>query len=103
MKTKSFDDYLKKRLDKKEIKEIEEQALLEKESLASLQEDVWKLLSGYMKKEKVGFNELVRRLNITPAQASRIQKKEANLTLASVAHIFSLMKQKPRITTYRSK
>jgi hypothetical protein len=101
MKTKSFNDYLKKRLNKSEIAEIEEQATLEKEGLVSLQEDIWESLSDYMKKEAIGFNELVRRLNITPTQMVRIQKRQANLTLASVAHIYSLMKKTPHIVGKR--
>ena len=40
MKTKDFKTYLKKRLDKKEIVKIEEQALLEKRALQSLQDDI---------------------------------------------------------------
>ncbi|MFA6409371.1 MAG: hypothetical protein WCW01_04265 [Gammaproteobacteria bacterium] len=35
MKTKSFQDYLEKRLSKKEIKKIEEEAKLEKDALLS--------------------------------------------------------------------
>lgn len=37
MKTKSFQEYLEKRLDKDEIAEIEEQALLEIKILKSIQ------------------------------------------------------------------
>ena len=79
MKTKSFDEYLEKRLNKAEIAEIEEQAKLEKEGLVSLQQDIWNLLQRYMKKEDIGFNELGRRLDVTPTQLSRIQKAQANL------------------------
>lgn len=39
MKTKSFKMYLEKRLNKKEIAEIEEQALLEQRALKNLQDD----------------------------------------------------------------
>ena len=48
-----------------------------------------------MTQENIGFNELVRRLGISPTQVSKIQKGEANLTLTSIAHIFSLLNRMP--------
>ncbi len=52
----------------------------------------------YMADEEIGFNELMHRLNISPTtQASKIQSGEANLTLASVAHICTFLKMKPRL------
>ena len=51
-----------------------------------------------MVQEKIGFNELVRRLGSSPAQVSKIQKGEANLTIATLAHIFALLKKMPHIT-----
>ncbi|HLB42121.1 MAG TPA: hypothetical protein VJN02_04595 [Gammaproteobacteria bacterium] len=95
MKTKSFQHYLEKRLNKSEIAEIEKQAKLEIEFLRSLQEDISKAVAKYMVIEKIGFNELVRRLNISPTQASKIQSGNANLTLATIAHIFALLKMRP--------
>lgn len=97
MKTKSFDKYLEKRLNKVEIAKIETQAKLEKEALASLQKDIAKALDEYMAEEKIGFNELVRRLDISPTQVVKIKNREANLTLASIAHIFALLRKKPHI------
>ena len=97
MKTKNFDDNLKKRLNKAEIAEIEKIAELEHIAYRSLQADVAKAIKDYMEKEKIGFNELVRRLDISPTQVSKIQKGEANLTLASIAHIFALLKRHPRL------
>ncbi len=101
MKTKSFKIYLEKRLDKKEIAEIEAQALLEKQALQSLQDDISNTIAEYMTKEKIGFNELVRRLGATPSQVSKIQKGEANLTIASLAHIFALIGKQPHLTARR--
>ena len=45
------------------------------------------LMAEYMKKNKVGFNEVVRRLSTSPSQAAKIQRGEANLTLASFANL----------------
>ena len=98
MKTKSFQSYLEKRLDKKEIAEIKNQAQLEKQALQNLQDDISSIVAEYMTQEKIGFNELVRRLGISPTQVSKIQKGEANLTIASLAHVFALIKKQPHIT-----
>lgn len=92
MKTKSFQEYLNKRLDKAEIAEIEKLAQLEFEIMKSFQDDIAKAVENYMTKEKIGFNELTRRLNISPTQASRIRSGGANLTLSTVAHLFALFK-----------
>ena len=97
MKLKKFDDYLEKRLNPVEIAEIEKQAAAEYESLKALQEDVAHIVSTYMEEKNMGFNELVRKLDVSPAHVSKIQKGEANLTLASLAHLAALMNKKPHI------
>jgi hypothetical protein len=63
MRTKSFQEYLEKRLSKAEIAEIEEQAKLEIKVLRALQKSISDALTDYMKKTNIGFNELVRRLD----------------------------------------
>jgi DNA-binding Xre family transcriptional regulator len=97
MKTKNFKDYLKNRLHKKEIQEIEESAMLEVEAIRTLQKDISKSIDKYMSEENIGFNELVRRLGISASQASKMQKGQANLTLLSIAHLSALIKKRPRI------
>jgi hypothetical protein len=44
------------------------------EYLRSLQEDVSQAVAKYMTDEHIGFNELVRRLNISPTQVSKISR-----------------------------
>lgn len=97
MKTKRFQKYLARRLTKTAIAEIKLQAKLEKESLCSLQSDINTAICFYMKREKIGFNELARRLDFSPTQVAKIQKGKANLTLASIAHIFAVIKQRPHL------
>lgn len=97
MPRKSFQAYLEKRLDKDEIAEIERQARLEKRVLETLQNDIARAMKNYMKKHKIGFNELVRRLDVSPTHVAKIQKGEANLTLASLAHLFALLDQEPHL------
>lgn len=96
MKTKSFQAYLEKRLNKNEIAEIEQQAELEIRMLKSFQQMIADMTSEFMEKNNLGFNDLVRRLNSSPSQVAKIQKGEANLTLSSLAHLFALMGKDPK-------
>ncbi len=98
MKLKKFDDYLKKRLDPKEIAQIEYQAAMEFESLQALQKNIAQLVTKYMTQQNMGFNELVRRLDVSPTQIAKIQRGEANLTLSSLAHLAALFNKRPHIT-----
>lgn len=97
MKLKNFKDLAEECLTKQEIAEIEEQAKFELQALQSLKDDLKKAMNDYMEKNKVGFNELVRRLNSNPRQVTKIQQGKANLTLASIAHIAALLGQEPTI------
>jgi hypothetical protein len=96
MKTKSFNDYLKTRLTDEEIAEIKRKAQLEVAIFKSIQKILSDTMAEYMKKNKVGFNEVVRRLSTSPSQAAKIQRGEANLTLASFAHFLALMGKEPK-------
>jgi len=96
MKTKNFHDYLKTRLSQEQLDEIERQAQLEVAILRSIQKILADTMAEYMKKNKVGFNEVVRRLATSPSQAAKIQRGEANLTLASFAHFLALMGKEPK-------
>lgn len=96
MKTKSFDDYLKTKLTDEEITEIKRKAQLEVAILKSIQKVLSDTMAEYMKKNKVGFNEVVRRLSTSPSQAAKIQRGQANLTLASFAHFLALMGKEPK-------
>lgn len=63
MKTKRFQSYLEKRLNKKEIAGIEQQANLEVKIFKAIQNGITKAISEYMEANDIGFNELVRRLD----------------------------------------
>jgi DNA-binding Xre family transcriptional regulator len=97
MKTKNFREYLAKRLNESEILELEKQANIEAEAIKQLQRDVSHAVTKYMEEEKIGFNELVKRLGVSSAQVTKIRKGEANLTLTSLAHIAALFKRQPHI------
>jgi len=97
MKLKNFDDYLKTRLEPKEIFKIKKQAKAEFESLKNLQKDIAMAIIEYKTKENISFNELVRRLGTSATQLEKIRNGEANLTLSSLAHISALLNKKPHI------
>ena|ERR1700735_3824957 len=97
MKLKNFQDLIEECLTKAEIAKIEKQAKFELKALQSLQKCLKEAMDSYMKANNVGFNELVRRLHSNPRQVTQIQQGKANLTLASIAHIATLLGQEPHI------
>lgn len=98
MKLKNFQDLIEKRLTKKEIMEIEKRAEFEVKALRCLQKSISDAIANYMKKNNIGFNEMVKRLNSNPTQFLKIQRGNANLTLASLAHIAALLEQEPLLS-----
>lgn len=76
---------------------LERQTKYEQEYLQRLQQQIANIVLSYMNEEKIGFNELVRRLDMSPSKVSSIRKKEANLTLSSLAKIFALINKAPEI------
>lgn len=95
MKTKSFQKYIEKRLTKEQLAEIDKQAELEIKILRSIQKSISDAMDSYMEKNKVGFNELVRRLDSSPTHVAKIRRGEANLTVSSLAHLFALLGKEP--------
>ncbi|NBX18747.1 MAG: hypothetical protein EBR09_15445 [Proteobacteria bacterium] len=66
-------------------------------AMRALQESVSSAVATYMAKEKIGFNELTRRLDTSSRQTSRLLKGEANLTMASIAELAAVMGKKARV------
>ncbi|HXW52879.1 MAG TPA: helix-turn-helix transcriptional regulator [Myxococcota bacterium] len=98
MKTKNYDDHLKERLDHKEIKKLETRVKLERDSLKALQRGIASVLAEHMKETGMGFNDVARGLGVSASQVAKIQKAEANLTFASVAHIAAFLGKKPHLS-----
>jgi DNA-binding Xre family transcriptional regulator len=94
---KKFDDYLKTRLSDKEIKDINLQAQREYRCLKNLQKQISNELDEYMKTENIGFNELARRLDLSATQLSKIQKGQANITIATLSQIFAIIEKQPHL------
>ncbi len=97
IKTKSFQALMEKRLSKAEIAEIEQQVTLEAKALKALQSDITYAMDDYMKEKNIGFNELVKRLDVSPAHIAKIKRGDANLTLASIARLFAMLGQEPHL------
>lgn len=97
MRIKNFEQHLKRRLDQAEIKKLEKQARLESDSLRTLQHEIADAITKHMEATGIGFNELTRGLGVSPTQASKIRKGEANLTVASIAHIAAFLGKKPHL------
>lgn len=87
---RSFKDY---------CQQITKQELCQKLYLQQLQQQIADEVHLYMNEENIGFNELVRRLDMSPTKVSNIKKKKANLTLASVARLFALLNREPHFKT----
>lgn len=95
--TRNFRKLVEKNLSKAEIAEIEQRAQFEVRVLKSLQNDITNALNNYMKEKNIGFNELVERLDVSPAHIAKIKRGAANLTLASIARLFALLGQEPHL------
>ena len=50
-------------------------------ALQALQNAIKKAIEDYMEHNNIGFNEMVRRLNSSPAQLSKMQKEKPTLLL----------------------
>jgi hypothetical protein len=96
MKTTSFNDILRKNFSPAEIKEIKEAADLEYEILKGIQNDISKNLSQFMENENCSLSDISRKLGTSLSQVKKILQGKANLTIASMAHIYALMGKKPK-------
>jgi transcriptional regulator with XRE-family HTH domain len=98
MRTKNFKDALEQRLDRNEIKSLQSQAKLEEEAHRLLCEGIATAIKKHMIETGMGFNEITRRLGISPSQTAKIARGDANLTVASIAHIAAFLGKKPHLT-----
>lgn len=93
----SYDALRRELFTPEEIAENDRRVELELAALRALQEDVSRAVATYMATEKIGFNEFTRRLDTTARQTSLIIKGQANLKLATIAELASVMGKKARI------
>jgi len=93
----NYDDIRKSRLSTADLKKQDKLIKAEAKALKVLQKTISHAVATYMAEEQIGINELTRRLETSSRQTSRIMKGEANITLATLAHLASLMKKTPKI------
>ena len=72
------------------------QAELEFRILNSLQNIIKDAVADYIEKSDIGFNDFARKLDWSPTKVAKVQRGEANLTLASLAHLFALLGKEPQ-------
>ena len=89
--TKDFWEYAVNRLGEDKIKEIDKKVDQEIKILLAMQKFIASSVEEYMTDNKVGFNELVRRLHVSPTYVSKIRKGQANLTLSSFARLMATL------------
>jgi len=63
----------------------------------ALAEDVSREIAAYMAREGIGFNELTRRLAVSPATTSKLMRGSGNITLETIAQISELLGKKPSL------
>ena len=105
MKTKhelveNFEDYSdirKEMFSKEEIDHLDASAEAEIQAIKSLQESISAAVADYMAREKIGFNELTRRLEVSTRITSKLVKGNSNLSMGTIAHLSALIGRKPRI------
>jgi len=96
-KLATLSDFLEQNYSKDEVEQIRAEAQLEFSQLKLLQADVTNIVLQFMSSENIGFNEMVRRFQLSPSLLAKLQRGEGNITLATLAHIASATGSKIRI------
>ena len=93
----TLDEVENKLLTEEESAEVQLQAQIMTAAMRALQESVSLAVVAYMAEQKIGFNELTRRLDTCSRHTSRLLKGEANLTMGSIAELAVLMGKKVKV------
>jgi transcriptional regulator with XRE-family HTH domain len=81
-----------------EREDIHRRAAQRAEIRRSMSETISKSVAAYMAQEKIGFNELTRRLRMSSATTSKILRGDANLTLDTLAAVAVVLGLRPTIS-----
>jgi hypothetical protein len=101
MKTKypqtvDFQESVEALFGKERCDEFKKQAESEVKILRAMQNFITTSLEDYMQEHQVGFNELVRRLDVSPTYFSKMRKGQANLTITSFARLMANLGKEPQ-------
>ena len=94
----TLEDLEKEIFTEEEIEKIHAQADARSVLRRTLAEDVSKEIVAYMAREGIGYNELTRRLNVSPATTSKLLKGSGNITLETISQIAELLGKTPHIS-----
>ena len=94
--TKDFWELAEKRLGKEKVLAIHKKVDQEAKILLAIQKFIQSSVEEHMIDNEVGFNELVRRLHVSPTYVSKMRKGQANLTLTSFARLMATLGKEPQ-------
>ncbi len=89
--TENLDGYFEKRLGTEQYLESKKEAYREADILMAMHKLVTTSVEEYMQDQQVGFNELARRLQLSPTYVSKMRKGQANLTFGTFAHVMRIL------------
>ena len=89
--TENFDELAIKLVGKEEVAKIKKEAYREVDILIAMNKLVTSSVDEYMQEQQVGFNELVRRLKLSPTYVSKMRKGQANLTFGTFAQVMGIL------------
>ena len=92
-----YSDFRKEIFSNEQIAQLDASAEAEIQAIKSLQESISAAVAEYMAREKIGFNELTRRLEVSTRITSKLVKGNSNLSMGTIAHLSALIGKKPRI------
>ncbi len=90
-KGESFQKHAEELLGKEGAAQLKKEALREATILRAMHKLITTSVDQYMKKEDVGFNELARRLKLSPTYVSKMRKGKANLTFGTFAQVMGIL------------
>jgi hypothetical protein len=93
----NYSDIRNEMFSAEEIARLDASAEAEIQAIKSLQESISAAVAQYMATEKIGFNELTRRLEVSTRITSKLVRGNANLSMGTIAHLSALIGKKPRI------
>ena len=91
LQTGDFQELAEKLVGKEKAAELKKEAHREAEILRAMHKLITSSVEEYMQDQQVGFNELARRLKLSPTYVSRMRKGQANLTFGTFAQVMGIL------------
>jgi len=93
-----LDEVEKELFSEEQIQRIHKRAEQRSARRKNMSEAISIVVAEYMAKEHIGFNELTRRLQMSPSTCSKIIRGDANLTLDTIAIVSEVLGKNPIIS-----